>query len=193
MKKNKAIILLLVFVLLLAGLGYTATVGLGVDGSGSAGSINLGLDLEGGVSITYQVVGDEKPSSEDMSDTIYKLQQRVDGYSTESVVYQEGDDRINIEIPGVSDANAILEELGKPGSLYFIRQTDSDDELVFTHAAEGADKILGHIFPFGARRNAAVGIAFRFGVNIAAYGTYILRHSVQVSFNHSKTLLGNCL
>ena len=73
-----------VFVLLLAGLGYTATVGLGVDGSGSAGSINLGLDLEGGVSITYQVVGDEKPSSEDMSDTIYKLQQRVDGYSTES-------------------------------------------------------------------------------------------------------------
>ena len=119
MKKNKAIILLLVFVLLLAGLGYTATVGLGVDGSGSAGSINLGLDLEGGVSITYQVVGDEKPSNEDMSDTIYKLQQRVDGYSTESVVYQEGDDRINIEIPGVSDANAILEDLGNPGSLEF--------------------------------------------------------------------------
>ena len=139
MKKNKAIILLLVFVLLLAGLGYTATVGLGVDGSGSAGSINLGLDLEGGVSITYQVVGDEKPSSEDMSDTIYKLQQRVDGYSTESVVYQEGDDRINIEIPGVSDANAILEELGKPGSLYFIRQTDSDGNLNYQYTGTDAD------------------------------------------------------
>lgn len=26
---------------------------------------------------------------------------------------------INIEIPGVSDANKILEELGKPGSLQF--------------------------------------------------------------------------
>lgn len=139
MKKNKAIILLLVFVLLLAGLGYTATVGLGVDGSGSAGSINLGLDLEGGVSITYQVVGDEKPSSEDMSDTIYKLQQRVDGYSTESVVYQEGDDRINIEIPGVSDANAILEELGKPGSLYFIRQTDSDGNLNYQYTGTDED------------------------------------------------------
>ncbi len=139
MKKNKAIILLLVFVLLLAGLGYTATVGLGVDGSGSAGSISLGLDLEGGVSITYQVVGDEKPSSEDMSDTIYKLQQRVDGYSTESVVYQEGDDRINIEIPGVSDANAILEELGKPGSLYFIRQTDSDGNLNYQYTGTDAD------------------------------------------------------
>lgn len=139
MKKNKAIILLLVFVLLLAGFGYTATVGLGANGSGSAGSINLGLDLEGGVSITYQVVGDEKPSSEDMSDTIYKLQQRVDGYSTESVVYQEGDDRINIEIPGVSDANAILEELGKPGSLYFIRQTDSDGNLNYQYAGTDSD------------------------------------------------------
>ena len=35
------------------------------------------------------------------------------------MVYQEGGNRINIEIPGVSDANAILEELGRPGSLEF--------------------------------------------------------------------------
>jgi SecD/SecF fusion protein len=54
-----------------------------------------------------------------MEDTIYKLQQRVQNYSTEAQVYQEGTNRINIEIPGVSDANAILEELGKPGSLEF--------------------------------------------------------------------------
>ena len=126
MKKSKAIIGLLVFVLMLAGLGYTAIFGLGADKSGSASSIKLGLDLAGGVSITYQVVGDEKPDAKDMSDTIYKLQQRVENYSTEAQVYQEGDDRINIEIPGVSDANAILEELGQPGSLYFISQTDSE-------------------------------------------------------------------
>ena len=63
---------------------------------------------------------DEDPSAEEqMKDTVYKLQQRVEGYSTEAQVYQEGSDRINIEIPGVSDANAILEELGKPGSLEF--------------------------------------------------------------------------
>ena len=129
MKKSKAIIILLVVVLLLGGFGYTAAVGLGADGSGSAASINLGLDLEGGASITYQVVGDEKPSKEDMSDTIYKLQKRVEAYSTEAVVYQEGDDRINIEIPGVSDANTILEDLGKPGSLYFIAQTGADGSL----------------------------------------------------------------
>ena len=126
MKKNRAVMGLIVFALILGLLGYTAVFGVGSDKSGSASSIKLGLDLAGGVSITYQVVGDEKPSAADMSDTIYKLQQRVDNYSTEAQVYQEGDDRINIEIPGVSDANTILEDLGKPGSLYFISQTDSE-------------------------------------------------------------------
>lgn len=37
-----------------------------------------------------------------------------------------GDDRITVEIPGVYDANAVLEDLGSPGSLYFIVQKDSD-------------------------------------------------------------------
>ena len=129
MKKSRAVISLIVFVLILGLLGYTAVYGVGSDKSGSASGIKLGLDLAGGVSITYQVVGEENPSSEDMGDTIYKLQQRVQNYSTEAQVYQEGTDRINIEIPGVSDANAILEELGKPGSLYFISETDSEGNI----------------------------------------------------------------
>ncbi len=132
MKKKRAVISLIVFVLILGLLGYTAVFGVGSDKSGSASSIKLGLDLAGGVSITYQVVGDEDPDGEDMEDTIYKLQQRVQNYSTEAQVYQEGSDRINIEIPGVSDANAILEELGKPGSLYFIAQTDSEGNQNYT-------------------------------------------------------------
>ena len=81
--------------------------------------VKLGLDLAGGVSITYQVKGDETPSAEDMSDTVYKLQKRVETYSTEAEVYQVGDNRISVEIPGVSDANSILEELGTPGTLEF--------------------------------------------------------------------------
>ena len=119
MKKNKAIGVVVAIALFFGLLVYTAAIGFGPTGTGAARNITLGLDLSGGVSITYQAVGDEAPSAEDMSDTIYKLQQRVDGYSTEAQVYQEGDNRINIEIPGVSDANAILEELGKPGSLEF--------------------------------------------------------------------------
>jgi len=126
MKKSRGVITLVVMALLLGFLGYTAVFGLGTEQSGAASGIKQGLDLAGGVSITYQVVGEEDPSAEDMADTIYKLQKRVEGYSTESQVYQEGNNRINIEIPGVSDANAILEELGKPGTLYFISQTDSE-------------------------------------------------------------------
>ncbi|MBR1693129.1 MAG: protein translocase subunit SecD [Lachnospiraceae bacterium] len=126
MKKSRGIITLLVTILIMAGLGYIVYFGIGAGKRGSAANIKQGLDLAGGVSITYQVVGEGKPSGEDMSDTIYKLQQRVQNYSTEAQVYQEGDDRISIEIPGVTDANAILEELGRPGSLYFIAQTDSE-------------------------------------------------------------------
>ena len=129
MSKKKGIISLVILLALLAGGAYTAIFGLDANKTGAASEIKQGLDLAGGVSITYQVAGDEKPSDEDMADTIYKLQQRVEEYSTESQVYQEGDNRINIEIPGVSDANAVLEELGKPGSLVFL---DKDYNEVLT-------------------------------------------------------------
>ncbi|MGN0413186.1 MAG: protein translocase subunit SecD [Lachnospiraceae bacterium] len=127
MKKNKAksAFVLVIVLALMVLFGYTAVYGWGETASGSGKSIKLGLDLAGGVSITYQVVGEENPSAEDMSDTIYKLQKRVQQYSTEAQVYQEGADRISIEIPGVSDANAILAELGKPGSLQFFNSSGS--------------------------------------------------------------------
>lgn len=138
MKKSTAIITLIVLVALLAVFGISCTTGFSGNG-GAAADIPLGLDLEGGVSITYQVVGEEDPDSEDMADTIYKLQQRVSGYSTESVVYQEGRDRINIEIPGVTDADEILAELGKPGQLYFIRENDADGNPNYQLVGFGAD------------------------------------------------------
>ncbi len=128
MNKSKSIIVLVIILAIIGGLGYLSygiiTDTMNTPGEGN--SIKLGLDLQGGVSIKYHATGEKAPSSEDMSDTIYKLQQRVDQYSTESQVYQEGSDRINVEIPGVTDATEILRELGKPGSLYFIRQTGSD-------------------------------------------------------------------
>ena len=144
MKKNKAVIVLLCILLLLAGVTYVDLFGVDGEGAGSASDISLGLDLAGGVSITYQVVGDETPSATDMSDTIAKLQKRVEGYSTEAIVYQEGADRINIEIPGVSDANAILQELGRPGALYFIAQTDPEGNLNYTQqTVQNADGTFG--------------------------------------------------
>lgn len=109
-KKTAGLLKILIAIIAFVGFSYLAYI--------SISQVKLGLDLAGGVSITYQTV-EENPSAEAMSDTIYKLQQRVQTYSTEAEVYKEGNNRINIDIPGVSDANAILESLGKPGSLYF--------------------------------------------------------------------------
>ena len=132
MKKNRAILVVVLTVLLLGLLTFTSAVGFGPTGTGSARNITLGLDLAGGVSITYRAVGDT-PTSEEMADTVYKLQRRVEQYSTEATVYQEGDNRINIEIPGVTDANEILEDLGTPGALYFIAQTDAQGNENYTY------------------------------------------------------------
>ena len=139
MNKKKAKISLALLAVITIFLAYTVTIGIGKTGTGAMRNIILGLDLSGGVSITYEASGDEDPSAEDMSDTIYKLQQRVQGYSTEAQVYQEGSNRINIEIPGVSDANAILEELGKPGSLEF-RLTDGTVVLTGNQVANAEAK-----------------------------------------------------
>lgn len=129
MKKSTGVISFIAILALAAGLIYTAVFGLGENKSGAASSIDLGLDLAGGVSITYEVVGDENPDQTDMDDTIYKLTKRVEAYSTEAQVYQEGSNRITIEIPGVSDANEVLKEIGTPGKLYFIEETNSKDEI----------------------------------------------------------------
>ena len=136
MKKNRAIVALLLTAIITVFLCYTAGIGLGPTGTGAANNIKTGLDLSGGVSITYQAK-DSNPSAEDMSDTVYKLQKRVEQYSTEAQVYKEGSDRIAVEIPGVTDADQILNDLGKPGSLCFITQTDDDGNANFSSTGSG--------------------------------------------------------
>ncbi len=124
MSKKKGIISLVAVLAVTALVLYTAIFGIGEDGSGSMADINLGLDLRGGVSITYEAV-EENPSEQSMEDTKEKLQDRVENYSTESQVYMEGSNRITIDIPGATDANEILKELGEPGTLIFC--TDAND------------------------------------------------------------------
>lgn len=132
LKKGQGIAWLVVLLACIVGFGYlafnivTATVN-----KDDKYKIRLGLDLAGGVSITYQAVGD-KPTDEELNDTVTKLQKRIENElgsessTTEASVYLVGDDRITVEIPGVTDANALLKELGTPGSIYFIAQTDED-------------------------------------------------------------------
>lgn len=141
MKKSRGILSLILIAAVMVFLGVTTVCGIDLHGMGAARNINLGLDLEGGVSITYEAVGDT-PSDEDMKDTVYKLQRRVEEYSTEAQAYQVGDNRVGIEIPGVQDANEILEELGQPGSLYFIRHLDSEGNENYTLNSDGTGYVL---------------------------------------------------
>ncbi len=134
MKKVKGAVIIAVVLVCMILLGVYAGFVLSATASGKDDSIKLGLDLSGGVSITYQIV-DENPSATDVSDTISKLEQRAASYTTEYSVYQAGDDRITVEIPGVYDANAVLEELGSPGSLYFITETDADGNENYSYSS----------------------------------------------------------
>ena len=130
--KRNSVLTIIIFLAALALGTFTTVQGLGKHHIGKAENIILGLDLAGGVSITYQIKEDN-PSDQDIRDTIQRLQQRADTYSTDSNVYKEGSDRISIEIPGVSDANQILLDLGKPGALEFL---DEDNYEKFTAGEE---------------------------------------------------------
>lgn len=148
LNKKQGYLAIIAVIALIAVLCYQALIGFTASGS-SASNIKQGLDLAGGVSITYQVVGDETPSAEDMSDTKKKLEDRVQQYSTEAIVYQEGDDRFSIEIPGITDADEILSELGRPGALYFIAETDSDGNENYT-LTEGVDENGNYYYSSGS-------------------------------------------
>ena len=125
MKKSGGIISLIVITILIALLGFAAAAGFGKSDLGAVKNMNLGLDLKGGVSITYQVKG-EKLSREDMKDTIVRLQRRAREYNAEASVYQDGNNRICIEIPGIEDAGEAAAKVIQPGALYFIREKDSE-------------------------------------------------------------------
>ena len=135
--KVKGVLQVLLVLVLIAAFAFVAARGIGGAHRGSAKNIRLGLDLEGGVSVTYQAYKTdstgkrtgEQPTDKDMADTIYKMQKRVETLeSTEAAVYQEGSDRVTIDIPGASDSEEVLKELGKAGALYFILNSDLKTE-----------------------------------------------------------------
>ncbi len=148
MKTKRGYVTLIILLVCVVLLGYyTFGILKGTTAKDSQRGIKLGLDLAGGVSITYGIAEGETATAEEMADTIYQLEQRVSAYSTESEVYQVGDDRITVEIPGVTDANEILEELGEPGSLEF--QTEdgevymTGDDVVDAQAATQTNSTTG--------------------------------------------------
>ena len=97
---------------------FITTKGITKKKIGRASNIELGLDLAGGVSITYEVDG-KNVSDSDMKDTVYKLQKRVEGYSTEAEVYQEG-------IQGKVIVSFVIDKAGRVTDPQVVRSVDQD-------------------------------------------------------------------
>ena len=137
MNKTKSIICFIISIAVVLFLGYVVMFGVGGRHTGSAQNVTQGLDLMGGTSVSYQV-DDSKTKSftaTDLEDTRLKLENRVHTFSSEATAYKEGDDRITVDIPGEYDADAVVEELGKPGALYFCTATTDKptDEQIDNH------------------------------------------------------------
>lgn len=136
--RMKGVLQILLVAVLIAAFAFVAYRGVGDAHRGSAKNIRLGLDLKGGVSVTYEATKAE-PTQDEMKTTIYKMQKRVETMSTEASVYQEGSNRLTIEIPGVNNSKEILDELGKPGTLHFVMYANLKDKDGNANPKQGAE------------------------------------------------------
>ena len=121
MKKLKSVFILLLVVLIIAVSALLSYVGIGSNEHLGVANINLGLDLAGGVSITYQAAEGSNPTSSEMEGALAVIQRRLDtkGY-TEASAYLDGTDRIRVEIPGIDDASEAVDEIGRTAMLSFV-------------------------------------------------------------------------
>lgn len=139
--KVKGFLQILLILLVTAAMGVVAYVGIGQGHALSAKNIRLGLDLAGGVSVTYEATK-ENPTAREMNDTVYKMQKRVENESTEASVYQEGSNRVTVDVPDVDDPQAVLDKLGKAGSLEFVMLSDCTIDEKTKEATYDKDKVL---------------------------------------------------
>ena len=149
MKKTKrnAVLVIIAFLLILGVAIYTAIFG--VADRGKVEYIKLGLDLKGGLSVTYEIQEDDY-SDKDLEDTKYRIEQRVEAYTNEYSVYEDGDKKITAEIPGVTNADEILNALNIEGKLEFL---DPDNYTKWSQGQEYEAALTGDDI-----KNATAGI-----------------------------------
>ena len=149
MKKTNrnAVLVIIAFLLVLGVAIYTAIFG--VADRGKVEYIKLGLDLKGGLSVTYEIQEDDY-SDKDLEDTKYKIEKRVEAYTNEYSVYEDGDKKITAEIPGVTNADEILEALNIEGKLEFL---DPDNYTKWSQGQEYEAALTGDDI-----KNATAGI-----------------------------------
>jgi len=112
--------------------------------------IRLGLDLQGGLHIGYQADlssvahGDEKAAIEGV---VAVIENRINPLGvTEPVIQQQGNDRIIVELPGLSISDAEKERLGRVALLEFREQkADENGKVTWVPATgtiDGQEKVL---------------------------------------------------
>lgn len=119
---------LLILIIGIAALIIDFVPGLRVPDSQSADGqraveTKLGLDLQGGLRVEYQAkqVGDKVPRPEDLEVIRDIIERRVNATGvSEPVITTQGADRIVVELPGVSDPNAVRRLVGQTGRLDFV-------------------------------------------------------------------------
>jgi preprotein translocase subunit SecD len=93
------------------------------DGTWRLVETKLGLDLSGGLRVEYQAqpVGGKQPSPGDMSVIKDIIERRVNTTGvSEPVVTTQGSDRVVVELPGVTDPEAVKKLVGATGRLDFV-------------------------------------------------------------------------
>jgi preprotein translocase subunit SecD len=95
------------------------------DPSGGTRTVEtkLGLDLQGGLRVVYQALpaGGKSPTAADLNTIKDIVERRVNATGvSEPIVQTQGNDRIVVEIPGVSDPDSIRKLVGSTGRLDFV-------------------------------------------------------------------------
>ncbi len=154
---GKSIAKLLVVILLIAAVVYTAFFDVTIFGYTNYGvldeehGVKRGLDLTGGSVIVYEADA-ESASAEDMSKVESIMRKRLDGLGyTEATVSIQGEKRVRIEIPSITDPEEAVAQLGQTAQLNFV---DADGNVVLDGAdVKSAKKMYGPVTENGASQN----------------------------------------
>lgn len=136
MKNRGKIVAFFLIILLFAGI-------IGTTGMGATKNINLGLDLQGGFEVLYEVEPvdkDQEVSRNLMEGTVQTLNDRVNRLGiSEAVIDIEGEDRIRVQLAGVEDQAEAREVLATSARISF-RDVNDKEHLDGTDIKEGSAK-----------------------------------------------------
>ena len=140
MKKKKAI-RNFVLICIVAGIGLVLTI-FSFDipfttytFNGFAKSVQLGLDLKGGVMAVYdcEKSSESEGSLDDQIEaTITRLTNLITADYPEATIVKQGDNQIRIEVPDVDDPDEVLSLIGEPAKLEFKKEQSDTAEAVLT-------------------------------------------------------------